>query len=105
MQDEFQPFRQPLVTATGILLAFLLNVAGGWVGKAFSTNRLAEYFVAISICVPIPLYVVVLYRILRMDYPRESLKIYYRRTLFLFLTAIVISYLSMLAIIVESLLI
>jgi hypothetical protein len=102
MQDEFQPFRQPLVTATGILLAFLLNVAGGWAGKAFTTSRMAEYFVAISVCVPIPLYVAVLYRILRMDYPREKFKAYYRRTLFLFLTAIVISYLSMLAIIVES---
>ncbi len=102
MHDELQPFRQPLVTATGILLAFLLNLAGGWAGKAFSTNRLAEYFIAICVCISIPLYIIVLYRILQLDYPKESFKLYYRKTLFIFISAILISFVAMIIVIIES---
>jgi hypothetical protein len=102
MHDELQPFRQPLVTATGILLAFLLNIAGSWVGKAFSSTRVAEYLLAMSICIPIPLYIIVLYRILKLDYPRESYLKYYKKTLAIFISAVFISFLSMMAILIES---
>ena len=31
MEDKLQAFRQPIVTATGILLGFILNFAANWV--------------------------------------------------------------------------
>ena len=102
MKDPLKSIRQPLVTATGILLGFLLNVSGAWVSKAFSSDRLAEYFVAASVTIPIPLYAIVLFRILRLDYPAEKYEAYYKKTLVLFVSGVTISFLSLVAIMLES---
>jgi uncharacterized membrane protein len=102
MDDKIQAYRQSMVYATGILLGFSLNTAAGWVGRAFSTDRFAEFIISISICIHIPLYIVVLFRALNMNYPKEKAESYYRKTLFLFITGIIISFLSIAIIAVES---
>jgi hypothetical protein len=100
---KIENFRQPIVTATGILLGFALSVAGAWVPQAFQTNRVSETILAIGLFVYVPLYITVLYRILSMDYPVDTVESYYRKTLFIFLTANVIFYLSIIAVMIESL--
>jgi hypothetical protein len=100
-EDQLKPFRQPLITATGILLGFTLNVAANWVSKAFTTNRLSEYLIAFGIFIHIPLYIIVLYRILNISYPRDKQQAYYKRTLFLFILGISIDFLSIVMITIE----
>ena len=39
MDDKLKNVRQPLVTATGILLGFTLNIAANWLPKAFTTRQ------------------------------------------------------------------
>lgn len=103
--DPLQPFRQPLVTATGILLGFTLNIAANWVAKAFASDRVSEVILGICICCQIPIYSIVLYRVLNNNYPREKAASYYRTTLIIFITAISIAFLSIVVIMIESMLI
>ena len=100
---KIENFRQPIVTATGILLGFALSVAGTWVPQAFNTNRISETILAVGLFVYVPLYIIVLFRILRMDYPADAVESYYKKTLYLFLTANVIFYLSIILVMIESL--
>ncbi len=86
--DKLRNVRQPIVTATGIILGFTLNIAVNWVPKAFSTPRYLEYLIAISLCIHIPISIVVLYRILNLNYPRDKADAYYKKTLTLFITGI-----------------
>ena len=79
--DKIQPYRQPLVTATGIIMGFLLSIAGSWAGKAFATYRFSEVVTALFICGQIPLFIIVLYRILNMNYPEEKAMAYYNKTI------------------------
>jgi hypothetical protein len=99
--DKIQFFRQPLVTSTGILLGFTLNVAAGWVSTAFTNERLSNYIIALGIIIHIPLYIIVLYRILNMNYPKDKQEAYYKKTLILFITGISIDFLSIVLIILE----
>jgi uncharacterized membrane protein len=91
-EDRIQPFRQPLVTSIGILPGFTLNVASNWVSRAFASNRFSEYVLAAGLFIHIRLYLIVLYRILNIDYPRDRYEFYYRRTLALFITGITIDF-------------
>jgi hypothetical protein len=86
--DKLKNVRQPLVTATGILLGFTLEIAAGWLPKAFNTNRITESLMALSLCIHIPLSIVVLYRILNINYPKDKADFYYKRTLNLFIISI-----------------
>jgi hypothetical protein len=70
--DKLKNVRQPIVTATGILPGFTLNIAANWVPKAFASPRCLEYLVAISLCIHIPISIIVLYRILNLNYPKDK---------------------------------
>jgi hypothetical protein len=102
MDDKIQSYRQPMVTATSLLLGFTLNTSANWVAKAFSTDRIAEIILGISLCLHIPLFILVLYRILNMNYPRDKANAYYKKTLIYFIAGIAISFMSILIILVES---
>ena len=100
--DKIQSYRHPITYSTGVLLGFSLNTGARWVATAFSTNRVAEYIVAIMLLVHIPLYIIVIYRALNIDYPRDRAEAYHRRTLRILIAALLISFLSLILITIES---
>lgn len=100
--DKLKNVRQPIVTATGIILGFTLNIAANWVPKAFSSPRYLEYLIALSLCIHIPISIVVLYRILNLNYPRDKADAYYRKTLILFITGISLYFFLIVASMIES---
>ena len=99
--ERIQPYRQPLVTATGIFLGFMLDFANGWLPSAFSRTLLGGIVVALCLISSIALLVIVLYRILRMDYPQGMEDRYYKTTLYLFIFGVSIPFLSIMLIMVE----
>jgi len=102
MEDKLHPFRQPLITATGIILGFALNVAAAWLPNAFKSKSIVELFMALGTLVHIPIYTIVMFRMLRKDYPREKAESYYRKTLVLFVSGITFFYLTIICMMVES---
>jgi hypothetical protein len=49
MDDKIQAFRQPMVTATGIILGFMLNFAASWVKTDSPLGDELAYFVGICV--------------------------------------------------------
>ncbi|MBL7978045.1 MAG: hypothetical protein JNN12_06870 [Bacteroidetes Order II. Incertae sedis bacterium] len=96
MEDKLQTFRQPMVTATGIILGFVLNFASSWVKTESPLDDLLAYFVGTSVLIGTVSLIMVLYRILNMSYPRSSSESYYRTTLRLFIFGIGMAYLGVL---------
>jgi hypothetical protein len=101
MDDKIRQYRQPLITLTGIILGFALNVSAEWVPKSFLSNYVAEIILAIGTLIHIPLYIIVVYRILNPN-PKANPESYYRTTLFLLLTGICIFYITIIGIMIES---
>jgi hypothetical protein len=79
--DNIENYREPMVTATGIFLGFMLNYASGWITTAFTVHIVRDTIVGISIVLCITLLLVVLYRMLNMHYPTEQVDAYYQKTL------------------------
>jgi len=100
--DVIHPYRQPMVTATGIFLGFMLNFASGWLPDAFTKNWFKDSVIAIGVLLSFASLFLVLLRILRMKYPGDPAR-FYRRTLYLLLIGISIPFASMLIIIVRKL--
>jgi len=100
--DKLKNVRQPLVTATGIILGFTLNIAANWVPKAFASPRYLEYLMALSLCIHIPISIIVLYRVLNLNYLKNKADSYYRKTLILFITGISFYFLLIIFSMVES---
>ena len=91
-----------MVTATGIFLGFMLNYTSNWLPTAFTDRWKRDIFVAVSISTCIAFLIIVLFRILRMNYPRQHVEQYYQKTLKLFLIAISIPFFAFLIIMIEK---
>jgi hypothetical protein len=102
--DNIQPFRQPMITSTGIMLGFLLNFTSNWVKDPFSKEPLRVAFVSISLTLSITLLVIVLYRILNMHYPKARVDEYYKRTLFMFIMGMIIPFANIFLVMIENIL-
>ena len=98
--DRIDQYRQPMVTATGIFLGFLLNFSTSWVREAFTRYVFRDTVVAISIIICLFSLLVVLFRMLRMNYPEEPER-FYHRTLRLFLIGITVPFFSLLIIVID----
>ena len=92
MEDKIQAFRQPLVTATGIILGFILNFASSFVKTESELNEIFAYIIGISLLAGIICLIIVLSRALNMKYPRENGEMYYQKTLNYFLFGVSISF-------------
>lgn len=92
MEDKLQAFRQPIVTATGILLGFILNFAASWVKADTPMPDWMAYLVGICVLTGITLLIRVLYRVLRMDYPRDRAESYHAQTLRLLILGVCLSF-------------
>lgn len=91
MQDQIRAYRQPLVTATGIILGFILNFASDFV-KTDTQSSTTAYIVAICILTGVVCLIKVLSRILRMRYPKDEAERYYHKTLNYFIFGVSISF-------------
>lgn len=96
MDDKIQAFRQPLVTATGIILGFILNFASSFVKSETTLSDLASYIIAVCFIVGVVCLIVVLKLILAMDYPKENTEKYYQKILNLFIIGVSIAFLGVL---------
>ena len=99
--DKVQPYRQPMVTATGIFLGFMLEFTSEWTRGTSSMQRFRDVVGAISIIASLFLLLLTLFRMLRISYPTDPVK-FYRRTLFYFLMGIGIPFLAFVLIIAEK---
>ena len=96
MEDKIQVYRQPMVTATGIILGFILNFATTWVKSDTPLRESLACVVALCVLVGIVNLILVLQRVLRMDYPRDTAEQYYSRTLTLFITGVSLAFIGVL---------
>ena len=100
---QIQNYRQPMVTATGIFLGFLLNFGADWIRDAFTKHIVKDVIVGTSMLICLALLIVVLFRMLNMKYPLEQAASYYQKTLRLFLVAVSLPFVSFLLVIIHRL--
>lgn len=92
MEDKLQPYRQPMVTATGIILGFILNFASSWVKSDSLLSDTMAYIVGFCVLLGIICFILVLSRILSLSYPKDQFESYYTRTLRLFIAGICLAF-------------
>ena len=92
MEDKIQSFRQTLVTATGIILGFILNFASVFVKTDSGFSDILAYIIGICIMIGIICLILVLSRVLQMKYPKEKAELYYQKTLNIFLIGVSIAF-------------
>jgi hypothetical protein len=97
---KIESYRQPMVTATGIFLGFLLDFTSSWLSSSFTKYRYRDMVVAVGVTACIALLMVVLFRILNMNHPVDQVELYYQRTLRLFLIAVSIPFIDFILIII-----
>ncbi|MFT3748724.1 MAG: hypothetical protein QM768_10420 [Agriterribacter sp.] len=90
-KDQLFNFRQPLVTAAGIILGFVLNFATELV-KRENKGDLIALLILLFTLTGITLLIISLYRILNNDYDREHAQKFYRKTLNCFLAGVIFSF-------------
>jgi hypothetical protein len=92
MEDKILAYRQPMVTATGIILGFILNFASSFVKTESPFSGILSYIIGICILTGIICLIIVLYRVLKMKYPKEKAEEYYQKTLNFFIFGVSISF-------------
>jgi len=102
---NIQHYRQPIVTASGIFLGFMLNFASTWIKDAFTKNMFRDIVLGLSILVCISLLLIVLFRILRMNFPAEKVDAYYQKTLRLFIIGVSVPFLAFVLVVIRTLII
>lgn len=86
--DPLQARRQPLVTATGIILGFTLNFASGWVRSDTTVGERMAWAIALLILTGVVSLIVVLTRILDGDVAEADADEHYRQTVRLFILGV-----------------
>lgn len=92
--DPLSSYRQPLVTATGLLLGFTLGFAATWVQTDNPFGTIQAMLVGACVLAGTIAMIATLFRILRHDYPRDNADAYYGRTLKLFILGICVTFLG-----------
>ena len=85
MQEPIQNFRQPMVTAIGIILGFVLGFSGKWATEPVSETSMNDVLVGIGLFLSILFLIIAMFRILNSNYPSENIKTYYQKTLLFFI--------------------
>lgn len=92
MDSNIQNYRQPMVTAIGIILGFVLGFAGKWATDPVTETNASDYFISFGLLLSIILLMVSLYRVLNNCFPEKNAGHYYRTTLKIFITGISIAF-------------
>jgi uncharacterized membrane protein len=85
MDENIQNYRQPMVTAIGIILGFVLGFTGKWATEPVSETTISDYFVVVGLVLSIILLIIALFRILNNNFPDDNAGKYYQKTLKLFI--------------------
>lgn len=93
-EDPLQPYRQPMVTATGLILGFTLNFAAIWVQTENPLGDLLAYFIGTCVLIGTILLIVVMVRMLTHNYPRVQADEYYGKTRKIFVFGICTTFLG-----------
>lgn len=94
---DLKDFRQPMVTSLGVMLGFLVGFLGQWVSEnTFALNELSDYCVFLGCFIGATLLFLALFRMLKPNVPVESSHTFYQRTLSLYMTGILVAFLSIL---------
>jgi hypothetical protein len=92
-----------MVTSTGIFLGFVLNFAIGWETHTALNPLFRNIITGTGLILCIIILIIVLYRVLNINYPKHDEQVYYTRTLQLFIVGISIPFMAILIITVEKL--
>ena len=96
MDNNIQNYRQPMVTATGVILGFVLGFTGTWAKEPVEKTTLSDYFISFGLLSSIILLIITLYRMLNNNYPEEKISKYYRKTLKTFIFGVSLAFLGIL---------
>lgn len=88
-KDPILKYRQPFVTAAGIILGFVLNYTVEIVKIAGKDQRI-PYFILTFTLIGIALLIASVFRILNNRYDHRNADRYYRKTLFFFLSGVIL---------------
>ncbi|MDO4997365.1 MAG: hypothetical protein Q4E16_01820 [Neisseria sp.] len=99
---DINSFRAPMVTAIGIIFGFVLAYMGDWVTDP--TTHRHDWLVTLGFALGISLLLIALYRILNHAVSPEQEAIYYARTLKIFMSGMVCSFLGVLLATLQQLL-
>lgn len=92
-KDIIFNYRQPMVTAAGIILGFVLNFATDLTKRDHRNNWIILALLFFTL-LGIIFLIIALYRVLNNQYDREKAATYYRRTLHYFVAGVGLSLLS-----------
>lgn len=92
MNDPLQSYRQPMVTASGLMLGFTLNFAATWVQTENPMGMALAYFIGACVLFGTVCLIWAVFRILNHGYPRGEADRYYARTLALFIGGICMTF-------------
>ena len=101
MDDNIQNYRQPMVTAIGIILGFVLGFTGKWATESSTVFDIGDYIVFVGLIISILLLIVALFRILNnaeIIHPGK----YYNTTLKLFIVGVCIAFVGVFISILQS---
>lgn len=104
MDDNIQNYRQPMVTAIGIILGFVLGFTGKWATEPTTATQTSDYLISTGLLTSIILLIISLYRILNNNYPKNKTAKYYNRTLKLFITGISFAFVGIIISIYQTIL-
>lgn len=90
-RDQLFNYRQPMVTASGIILGFVLNFATGLVRRD-NKSDLIIILILLTTLIGIVCLIVSLFRVLNHNYDRENSAKYYSKTLKFFISGVIFSF-------------
>ena len=99
--SDIQNYRQPMITATGFFLGFLLNTMNSWLKDAFTVHVVRDIILGVAMVMSMSFLLLVLVRILRMHYPSDP-AVFYRKTLVFFLIGIAIPFVAFVIIMIAK---
>ncbi len=101
MDKEIQNYRQPMVTAIGIILGFVLGFTGKWATEPATTIDAGDIIVLIGLVLSIILLIISLFRILNNAEIQDKGK-YYNSTLKLFIMGVCSAFIGVFISIIQS---